>query len=125
VTPPHHSAYEVKNFTGVDDSANLIKETQLCSKMCYSVFFYAQVLHVWLTVFKLCFTNLVLNDQTSTGGVIKFLLEKGTRKSEIKFLAFLPKVFAFCSRLCLQFVSFFFSLNASKWPGSRREGLYL
>jgi len=61
VTPPHHSAYELKNFTGVDDSANLIKEIQLCSKMCYSVF-YAQVLHVLLPVFKLCFTNLVLND---------------------------------------------------------------
>jgi hypothetical protein len=109
MTPQHHSAYEMINFTGVDDSANLIKEIQLCSKMGYSVF-YAQVLHVWVTVFKLCLTNLVVNDQSSTGGVITFILGKGTRNSTIKFVTFLPKVFVLCSRLCLYFVSLFFLL---------------
>jgi len=89
-----------EKFTGVDYSTNLIKEIQLCSKMCYSIF-YARVLHVCLTLFKLCFTNLVLNDQSSTGRVIKFLLGKGTRNSTIKFVTFLLKVFALCSRLCL------------------------
>lgn len=35
MTPPHHSAQELKNFTVFDDSDNVIIETQLRSKKSY------------------------------------------------------------------------------------------
>jgi hypothetical protein len=68
MTPPHHSAHELKNFTWFDGSENVIKLAQLRSEKSYYAF-YAHVLQLSVTVLKLCFTNLVLCDQSSTRGI--------------------------------------------------------